>query len=68
MSAAKKTNVRAKAVEREWPMHYFDVLVGAARVLGETFEMNIAEVLESGGFKLDRARIPPQKRGSAAAD
>ena len=30
----------------------FEVLIGAAKVLGDTFEMNIAEVLESGGFKL----------------
>ena len=30
----------------------FEVLIGAARVLGETFEMNVAEVLETGGFKL----------------
>jgi hypothetical protein len=27
-------------------------LIGAARVLGATFEMMMAEVLESGGFEL----------------
>jgi quinol monooxygenase YgiN len=30
----------------------FEVLIGAARVLGETFEMSMAEVLESEGFEL----------------
>jgi quinol monooxygenase YgiN len=30
----------------------FEVLIGAARVLGETFEMMMAEVLESGDFEL----------------
>ena len=30
----------------------FEVLIGAARVLGETFEMIMAEVLKSGGFEL----------------
>jgi hypothetical protein len=30
----------------------FVVLIGAARVLGATFEMIMAEVLESGGFEL----------------
>ena len=40
----------------------FEVLIGAARVLGETFEMNIAEVLETGGFKLPREHIAPQDK------
>ena len=30
----------------------FEVLIGSARVLGDTFEMMMAEVLESGGFEL----------------
>jgi hypothetical protein len=44
------------------------VLIGAARVLGETSEMNIAEVLETGGFKLAKEQIASQQRGSAVAD
>jgi len=28
------------------------VFIGTARVLGETFEMNVAEILKTGGFKL----------------
>jgi quinol monooxygenase YgiN len=46
----------------------FEALIGAARVLGETFEMNIAEILETGGFKLAREQIASQQRGSAVAD
>ena len=30
----------------------FEVLIGSARVLGDTFEMMMAEVLESGDFEL----------------
>ncbi len=30
----------------------FEVLIGAAKVLGETFEMMVAEVLESEGLEL----------------
>ncbi len=30
----------------------FEVLIGSARVLGESFEMMMAEVLESGDFEL----------------
>ena len=42
------------AMEKHFKTQNFEVLIGAARVLGETFEMNIAEVLETGGFKLAR--------------
>ena len=35
------------AMEKHFRTQDFEVLIGAARVLGETFEMNIAEVLES---------------------
>jgi hypothetical protein len=40
------------------------VLIGAARVLGETFEMNIAEVLKTGGFKLAKEQIASQDKVS----
>jgi quinol monooxygenase YgiN len=57
-----------QAMEKHFKTHDFEVLIGAARVLGETFEMNLAEVLETGGFKLAREQIDSQQRGSAAAD
>ncbi len=56
------------AMEKHFQTRDFEVLIGAARVLGETFEMNIAEVLESGGFKLAREQIAAQQKESAAAD
>jgi quinol monooxygenase YgiN len=57
-----------QAMETHFKTLNFEVLIGAARVLGETFEMNIAEVLEAGGFMLAREQIASQQRGSAAAD
>jgi quinol monooxygenase YgiN len=46
-----------KAVEKHFQTHDFEVFIGAARVLGETFEMNIGEVLKTGGFKLAREQM-----------
>jgi quinol monooxygenase YgiN len=57
-----------QAMETHFKTLNFEVLIGAARVLGETFEMNIGEVLETGGFELAREQIAYQQRGSAAAD
>ena len=56
------------ALQKHFKTQNFEALIGAARVLGETFEMNIAEVLETRGFMLDREQIASQQRGSAAAD
>ena len=56
------------AMEKHFKTQDFEVMIGAARVLGETFEMNIAEVLETGGFKLPREQIASQQKGIAAAD
>jgi len=57
-----------QSMEKHFKTQNFEVLIGAARVLGETFEMNIAEVLETRGFKLAREQIASQQRGSAVAD
>ena len=46
-----------EAMQQHFLTQKFEVLIGAARVLGETFEMIMAEVLESGGFELS-AKIP----------
>jgi quinol monooxygenase YgiN len=40
------------AMEKHFKTQNFEVLIGAARVLGDTFEMYIAEVLKTGGFEL----------------
>jgi quinol monooxygenase YgiN len=52
------------AMEKHFKAQNFEVLIGAARVLGETFEMNIAEVLKTGGFKLAKEQIASQPRGA----
>jgi len=50
------------AMHRHFKTQDFELLIGAARVLGETFEMNIAEVLKTGGFKLAREQIASQEK------
>ena len=46
-----------QAMEKHFQTHDFEVLIGAARVLGETLKMNIAEVSKTGGFELAREQI-----------
>jgi quinol monooxygenase YgiN len=41
-----------KAMQKHFLTQKFEVLIGAARVLGETFDMIMAEVLESEDFEL----------------
>jgi quinol monooxygenase YgiN len=55
------------AMEKHFRTQTFEVLMGAARVLGETFEMNIAEVVKTADFELVE-QIASQKKGSVAAD
>jgi len=57
-----------KAMEIHFQTQNFEMLIGAARVLGETFEMNTAEVLETGGFKLARKQMKSRQRESAVTD
>ena len=52
------------AMEKHFKTQNFEVLIGAARVLGETFEMNIAEVLKTGDFKLAKEQIASQDKVS----
>jgi quinol monooxygenase YgiN len=51
-----------QAMEKHFKTQDFEVMIGAARVLGETFDMNIAEILETGGFELDREQIASQDK------
>jgi quinol monooxygenase YgiN len=39
-----------QAMEKHFRTLDFEVLIGAAKVLGKTFTMNIAEVKETGGL------------------
>ena len=56
-----------QAMQKHFQTHDFEVSIGAARVLGETFEFNTAEVLKTGGFKLVE-QIALQQMGSAELD
>ncbi len=49
-----------ETMQKHFLTQNFVVLIGAARVLGATFEMMMAEVLESGGFELS-AKIAEHK-------
>ena len=53
-----------QAMETHFKTLNFEALIDAARVLGETFEMSLVEVLESGGFKLPREKIASQDKVS----
>ena len=50
-----------QTMEKHFQTPEFELLIGAARVLGETFAMNIAEVLKTGGFELPREQIASQR-------
>ena len=49
-----------EAMQKHFKTQKFELLIGAARVLGETFEMMMAEVLESQGVELS-AEIATRK-------
>ena len=49
-----------QAMEKHFKTPGFEVLIGASRVLGETFEMSIAEVSKTGGIELAREQIASQ--------
>jgi len=46
-----------QAMEKHFKTREFELMIGAAKVLGEAFEMNIAEVSKSGGIELARKQI-----------
>jgi quinol monooxygenase YgiN len=56
------------AMETHFKTQNFELVIGAARVLGDTFEMNIAEGLKTEGFELARKQTASKQRESAAAD
>ena len=50
-----------QAMEKHFKTKDFELLIGAARVLGEKFEMNIVEMVKTGGFELAREQIASQQ-------
>ena len=57
-----------RAMEKHFKTKDFELLIGAARVLGESFSMNIAEVSKTGGYELAREQIASKKGKSAESD
>jgi quinol monooxygenase YgiN len=53
-----------QAMEKHFKDKKFEVLIGAARVLGDTFEINTGETSEKGGFQLAREKIALQPKES----
>ncbi len=49
-----------QAMEKHFQTQEFELLIGAAKVLGETFKMNISEVSKTGGFEFARKQIATQ--------
>jgi quinol monooxygenase YgiN len=49
-----------QAMENHFQTRDFQVFVGAARVLGKTFEMKIFKTLQTGGVELAKARSAPK--------
>ncbi len=48
-----------KDMEKHFKTNDFELLIGAARVLGETFSLKISEVLKSGGFEFAKKQMAP---------
>lgn len=48
---------KRKDMEKHSKTQEFELLIGSARALGETFSMKIAEVSKIGGFELAREQI-----------
>ncbi len=57
-----------KAMMNHFRTREFELMVGAAKVLGESFEMNISEVSKTGGFELARRQIAKPKKNGVEAD
>ena len=53
-----------QAMDKHFHTHEFEVLIGASRVLGENFAMNIGKVSKSGGLELVRKQIASQQQTS----
>ena len=50
-----------KAMEKHFQTSEYELLLGAAKVLGETFTIEIAEVSKTGGFDWARKQIKSPK-------
>ena len=56
------------AMDKHFKNKNFEVMIGATKVLGETFKLDIGETPETGGFQLAREKISLQPSESTATD
>lgn len=57
-----------QSMEKHFRTHEFELVIGAARVLGNTFAMNIGAVSNTGGFELAKKQIATQNLENPVAD
>ena len=57
-----------QSLEKHFQAHDFELLIGASRVLGETFTLSIAEVSKTGGIELAKEQIVSRQWRSADAE
>ena len=57
-----------EAMENHFQTRDFEVLVGAASVLGKTFKMMISEILATGGKDLAKSKLASQEKESGLQD
>ena len=57
-----------QTMEKHFKTQDFELMIGAVRVLGDTFSMNIAEVSKSGGIELAREQISSQQGKNSEMD
>jgi quinol monooxygenase YgiN len=57
-----------QTMEKHFKTEEFVLLIGSAKILGETFEMKITEVSKTGCFELAKEQIESQRQKSPVAD
>ena len=50
-----------EAMKKHFHSQAFELMIGAARVLGETFVMKIAEISKTGGFEMAKKEITSEQ-------
>ena len=57
-----------QSMEKHFQTRDFEILIGAGRVLGETFTISIAEVSKTGGIELAREQMVSRQGRSTDAE
>ena len=57
-----------QVMEKHFKQKLFSVLIGAAKVLGKDFQMNVGETLEKGSYQLAREKITLHPKKAETVD